>query len=219
MRRTVARLVALSLAALSAAAGAGTASAHPDPAGEFLTTQHVFISYDAHVPTAVGQRLDSAVASAIRQGFDIRVAVIWRRADLGKVPQYWRKPNAYAAFMYGENWLYFKGARLLVAMPNGLGFAWRKHPTAPAERILSRVRIGSGGSGLVDTTVAAVQRLAAADGVRVTATVSADQDNRDRVKILVGVAILLLAGFLIRRFRPGPANASATGGRAADRLR
>lgn len=203
MRPSLARLAALALAALAAGLAAGPASAHPDPAGEFLTTQRVFVSYDAHVPTAVADRLESAVDSAIAQGFDIRVAVIWRKSDLGKVPQYWGKPNAYAAFMYGENWLYFKGARLLVAMPAGFGFAWRNHATAPSDRLLSRVRIAGGGSGLVDATVAAVERLAAADGVHVTARVSANRDNRDRVKILVGVAILLLAGLLIRRRRPG----------------
>lgn len=203
MRRSLVRLATLALAALSAGLVAGPASAHPDPAGEFLTTQRVFVSYDAHVPATVADRLDSAVDSAIAQGFDIRVAVIWRKSDLGKVPQYWLKPNAYAAFMYGENRLYFKGARLLVAMPNGFGFAWRNHATAPSDRLLSRVRIGGGGSGLVDASVAAVERLAAADGVHVIARVSASQDNRDRVKILVGVAILLLAGLLVRRRRAG----------------
>jgi hypothetical protein len=195
-------LAALGLAALGAVILAAPAAAHPDPAGEFLTSQHVFVSYDAHLSPDVESRLHSAVESATKQGFPIRVAVIWTRADLGRVPQYWGKPNAYAAFVYGENATYFKGARLLVAMPGGFGFAWGKHPTAPSDRILSGLRVSGGAPALGEATVAAVQRLAAADGVRVTATAGSNSDNRDRVKILVGVAILLLVWFLARRARP-----------------
>jgi hypothetical protein len=200
MRRSLAWLIALTAAFLFGAL-APAAYGHPDPAGEFLTTQRVFVSYDAHVPSAAAARLDAAVASANRQGFDIRVALIWRRSDLGKVPKFWRKPGAYADFMYGENTSYFKGARLLVLMPNGFGFAWQKHPTGPAYRILSGVRTGSTAAELTEAAVAGVQRLAAADGVHVTDEV-ASQNNRDRVEILVGVAVLLLAGALIRRRRP-----------------
>lgn len=202
MRRSLAWLAALSLAASAAAVLAGRASAHPDPAGEFLTSQQVFVSYDAHLPATVADRLRAAVASANRQGFALRVALIWQEADLGKVPQYWRKPQAYANFMYGENVSWFKGARLLVAMPNGFGFAWQKHALGPSERLLSQVRLGGGAPALADATVTAVQRLAAAAGVQVTANVDAGRDNRDRVKILIGVAILLVAGGLIRRVRP-----------------
>lgn len=197
MRRSLVWL-ACSVAALAVAA---PAAAHPDPAGEFLTSQRVFISYDARLSAAEKERLQSAVASANRQGFRIRVALIWRRTDLGQVPQYWRRPGAYAAFMYGENVYWFKGARLLVAMPNGFGFAWQKHPAAASERILSGVRVGSGAAALANATVFAVQRLAAADGVHVTATVASNQNNADRVKILVGVAVLLIAGALFRRRR------------------
>jgi hypothetical protein len=203
MRRGLAWLVALSTVSVLAAAVAAPVSAHPDPAGEFLTTQRVFISYDAHLSAALKQRLESAVASAASQGFAIRVALIWRRSDLGKVPKYWQRPGAYAAFMYGENAYYFKGARLLVAMPDGFGFAWNGHSTAQAYRTLSRIRLEGGASQLAEATTAAVQRLAAADGVHVTTSVTASPDNRDRVKILIGVGILLLAGFLFRRRLPG----------------
>lgn len=201
MRRRPAWLIALTAAFLLAALVPAAAYGHPDPAGEFLTTQRVFVSYDAHVPSGVTARLDAAVDSAIRQGFDIRVALIWRRSDLGKVPKFWLEPGAYAAFMYGENVSYFKGARLLVVMPNGFGFAWQKHPTGPAYRLLSKVRTGGTATQLTEAAVAGVQRLAAADGVHVTDSV-ASQNNRDRIKILVGVAILLLADALIRRRRP-----------------
>jgi hypothetical protein len=201
MRRRLFRLATVLVAGVAAGVAAAPASAHPDPAGEFLTTQKVFVSYDAHLSSAAKSRLQSAVASAIKQGFPIRVALIWTRADLGKVPKYWEKPNAYAAFMYGENAYYFKGARLLVAMPSGFGFAWQKHSTEPSDRILSQVRVEGGAPALADATVAAVQRLAAADGVHVTAAAGSNQDNRDRVKILIGAAILLLAAWLARRAR------------------
>lgn len=202
MRRTSAWLIALTTALLLAVLVPAAAYGHPDPAGEFLTSQRVFVSYDAHVPSDVAARLNAAVASAIRQGFDIRVALIWRRSDLGKVPKFWRRPGAYAAFVYGENVSYFKGARLLVLMPNGFGFAWQKHPTAPADRILSRIRTGGSAAQLAEAAIAGVQQLAAADGVQVNDSVQSNRDNRDRVEILVGVAILLLAGALTRRWRP-----------------
>lgn len=202
MRRSLPRLAALCSVAAAAALAAAPASAHPDPAGEFLTTQQLFVSYDAHLPTRSVNLLRSAVASAVRQGFDIRVALIWRRDDLGKVPQYWRRPNAYAAFMYGENWYFFKGARLLVVMPNGFGFAWKGHPLAEAYRTLAPVRLGTTAPQLAAATVEGVERLAAAGGVHITATAGSNEDNSDRVKILVGVAILLLAWAVLRRFRP-----------------
>ncbi|HZD87100.1 MAG TPA: hypothetical protein VE088_03740 [Gaiellaceae bacterium] len=203
MRRRLSVLAALSAASLSAALLAAPADAHPDPAGEFLTTQRVFVSYDAHLSSSEVKRLESVVASAVGQGFDIRVALIWRRGDLGKVPQYWRRPGAYAAFVYGENSYYFKSGRLLVVMPDGFGFAWQGHPTAAAHRILARVRLGRSAAQLADAALVGVQRLAAADGLHVTAAVASDRNNRDRVKILAGAAILLLAAGAIRRRRPG----------------
>jgi len=91
-------------------------------------------------------------------------------------------------------------------MPAGLGFNWPKHSSAPAYAVLRKIPVQSGGSGLATTAETAVQRLAAASGVKVSvpAHVSGGSSNTQSRLIIVAatVAVLLLAGltrFALRR--------------------
>ena len=110
--------------------------------------------------------------AAGRSRFPIRVAIIANRSDLGAVTALWRKPQAYARFLGLELSLAYK-QRLLVVMPNGLGFNWPGHPSGPAYRALAGIRIGTGGAGLLSAAQTGVRKLADAEGVKLPSTTSA----------------------------------------------
>ena len=91
--------------------------------------------------------------------------------DLGAVTALWDKPQAYARFLGIELSLAYT-QRLLVVMPNGIGFYWSGHRAAPAYRLLGHVTVKTGGAGLLDTAAAAVIRLAAAAHVKLSGSAS-----------------------------------------------
>jgi hypothetical protein len=204
MRRALALAVAIA-ACLSLATG--PARADGDPASDFLIAQKVFFPYDAKIPQADQRRLLAAVQSANKQGFKIRVALIWSDYDLGAVTVLWRKPRTYARFLGEELSYYFKG-RLLIVMPSGFGFNFAKHSTAAAYAVLSKIPIGGKPRSLAVAATTAVQRLAAAEGVQ-TSTVATNgttptqRNGQDRVVIVAAVLGALLLGgglrLLIRR--------------------
>jgi len=203
------RAVALLAAALLAALACATvARADGDPASDFLLAQRVFFNPE-EIPKAQQQQLTAAVRSANANGFPIRVAVIWSDYDLGAVTSLWGKPRRYATFLSLELTYYYKG-RLLVVMPSGFGFHWPKHEDALAYATLASLHAGSATpAALAQSAVQAVQRLARAAGVTVATSgpAPARHANRDRLKIVLGVVVLVLLGaavrFLIRRRASG----------------
>ena len=208
MRRLAALAVVLVLAGVAAAA----ARADGDPASDYLIAQKVFLPFDAKIPKPQQQKLVSVVQAANRQGFPIRVALIWSDYDLGSVTSLWRQPRRYARFLGVELGYYFKG-RLLVVMPNGFGFNWPKHGGAAAYATLATVPIQPTPGGLATAAASAVQRLAAQAGVDASAaagagTTASDRNAQDRIVIVVAVlAALLLGGavrLVVRRRRTAP---------------
>jgi protein SCO1/2 len=157
--------VALPLAAAGLAGSAGIASADGDPASDFLVTRQVFLSSQSAALSGAQRELLGGVASANRAGFAVRVAVISSEYDMGSITALWRKPQTYARFLGLELAPGYRG-RLLVVMPNGFGFDWPGHPSAPADRLLAHVRITAGGDGMAQAARTAVTELAADDGVR-----------------------------------------------------
>ncbi|MGO9961298.1 MAG: redoxin domain-containing protein [Solirubrobacteraceae bacterium] len=162
------RLRAFLLVAVLIAAGAVAqlAWADGDPGSDVLVFQNLFVAGDAGLSVSQQAQLQGLLQAASRSGFPVRVAIIATRSDLGSVTALWRKPQAYAQFLGIELSLAYK-QRLLVVMPNGLGFNYPGHSIAPADRILSAIPIASGGSGLVTATEAALHALASAGGVRI----------------------------------------------------
>ena len=209
--RRVAAVVAVAVAA--AGLGAGVARADGDPASDYLVAQKVFLPYDAKIPKPEQQKLLAAVQSANRQGFPIRVALIWSDYDLGSVTSLWKQPRRYARFLGFELGYYYKG-RLLIVMPNGFGFNWPKHRSAGAYGQLGTVAVGSTPAAFAASATAAVQKLAATAGVTVSTTASAaapagtvGRNGRDRIVILAAVLAALLLGGVARLFirrRAGP---------------
>ena len=168
---SVARCVARSSAVLAVAVAlivvsGGVARADGDPASDYLVANQVFLSSQSTALSPAQRRLVAAVAAANRAGFAIRVAVISNNYDLGSVTELWDKPRTYARFLGMELSLAYRPERLLVVMPNGLGFNWPGHATAHTYRLLATVPLDSrAGAGLVAAAEAAVRRLARASGV------------------------------------------------------
>jgi hypothetical protein len=194
-------LVALA-AALTLAAGA---AADGDPASDYLIGQKVFYSFDAGIPAADTQRLNTMVANANRAGFPIRVALIRTPSDLGAAYQLYRKPQQYAQFL-GQELLFVYRKRLLIVMPNGFGYAVAGKPVPAEKRRLEGIAApGNDGARLADAGMVGVQQLARGAGHDLPLPKTSDSSaTSDRIKIgaiAVTAAALIAAAMLVRRGR------------------
>lgn len=199
------RLV-LALVLAAALTVAGWARADGDPASDYLLGQQVFFSLDGKVPSAKQKELSALVAAANQAGYKIRVAIIWSPYDLGAVTSLWGKPRTYARFL-GQELTFVYKQRLLIVMPSGFGISWKGHDTSSAYRTLAHVRIVKTPVGLVDAAGLAVQRLATAAGIHVTAPAAAPKKSH-RTLVIILIAIAVLVGLVLLRLvlrRPKPA--------------
>jgi hypothetical protein len=199
---------------LAAGALASAARADGDPASDYLLGQNVFLPPEARFPAAEKLRFAALVAEANKSGFAIRVAVITRRYDMGSVTVLYARPRQYAKFLSLElSFVYHQ--RLLIVMANGFGFHWPGHDSASAYRVLSKISIGAGDPGLLTAAQTAVERLAAAAGVKVVAparvTTPAQRNSHDRLVIiaLTICAVLALAVTRLLLRRRGPESSSS----------
>jgi hypothetical protein len=155
------KALALIAVVLLAAVAAQPASADGDPASDYLLVQRVFLSYELAPFSKQEHALTKEVAAVNKSGFKIRVAVVASSYDLGSVTVLWRKPQTYARFLGAELSFVYK-QRLLVVMPNGLGFNWPKHSSKAEYAVLAKIAVKRGGAGLLEAATAAVQALAKA---------------------------------------------------------
>lgn len=181
------------------------ALADGDPASDVLAGQALYLPSDSGTTARVQAQLSAVVAAAGRAGLPLRVAVIPSRADLGSVGALWRRPAAYARFLGLELSLVFRGT-LLVAMPDGFGAV---RVTAAGATPLALT--GSANtSALTAVTVAAVRRLAAAQGrplpaVRPATAAGTGGSGIDGVALavlIVGAAAIAAAWTASLRARP-----------------
>jgi len=219
-RQATRAIVCLLACALAAGLATSSARADGDPASDYLVSQPVFLGYDAKVPPAAQRKLLAAVTSATKNGYPIKVALIWSSYDLGSVPELFRKPKTYARFLDAEDSKCWWGGscgsgrfktttRLVVVMPNGLGFARWKHNPASGYRTLAGIKVVGTPAGLAGAATAAVVKLAGAAGVKVSTRGGPATPTRvrgggtNRVEIIVAVLVALLLGvaarLLIRR--------------------
>jgi hypothetical protein len=187
------------LVVLAALLAAPAARADGDPASDYLIGQKVFFPYDLKVAPTAQQQITALVDEANRAGYRIRVAMIWSSYDLGSVTSLWRRPKTYARFL-GAELRYVYRDRLLIVMPNGFGFNRSGHPATKEYATLSKIAVQPGPAGFVDATRTAVQRLAAASGVKLTGAVvvKGSSQNRDRLIIVLGAIAVLLAAIALR---------------------
>jgi len=140
IRPLIAVLVSATFLWLALIAFPTAARADGDPASDVLATQPLFLPHDAGIPTAQQVQLGELLQAAARNGYQIRVAVIASRSDLGSVTELWRQPQAYARFLDHELSLVYHGP-LLVAMPGGFGYYDPGSPHQPPPAALAGVRI------------------------------------------------------------------------------
>jgi hypothetical protein len=196
------RRLALIVVLVAACVVAGTARADGDPASDYLLGSQVFFPFDAKIPKAKKQELIATLADANRKGYKIRTALIYSAYDLGAVTSLWKKPQTYAKFLSEEiRFVYAK--RLLIVMPNGLGFYWHGHPSAREQNLLAKIKVKPTPVGVVDAAKEAVVQLAAADGVKVEAA-DAKGPSRGKQRIIIvlvvvaAIAVLLLLRLALR---------------------
>jgi hypothetical protein len=185
--------------AFAALFAAPAARADGDPASDYLIGQKVFFPYDLKVSTAAQQQVVALVDEANRAGYTIRVAMIWSSYDLGSIVGLWKRPRVYARFL-GAELRYVYRDRLLIVMPSGFGINRPGHSVTKEYATLSKIAIQPGPTGFVDATRMAVQRLAAASGVKLTgvSVTKGSSQNRDRLIIVFGAIAALLAAIALR---------------------
>ena len=144
-------------------------------------------------------------------------------ADLGVVTALWKQPQRYAQFL-GQELRFVYAGTLIVVMPNGYGVARAGRPAPALRRRLAGLGPpGRDGVALVAGGTAAATRLAAGQGLRLTAAGAAatkSTKTRDRLLILGAVlAALALLGahFLERRLRRERAARRESGNSERDR--
>jgi hypothetical protein len=197
------------LLALAALAAPALARADGDPASDWLLRESVFVPQDDHVPSQYADQLQSVVNDAKTRGYEIRVAVIGTRYDMGSVYELWKQPKTYAHFLGTELAFVYKG-NLLVVMPNGLAVS-RDGKLLPADQaIVDPIAApGSDGAALASAATRAVAKLAANHGAVVTVPPlgsggTGSSQSQDRVTI-AAVVLLVLAllgvGAIFRRRR------------------
>jgi nucleotide-binding universal stress UspA family protein len=184
---------ALLIAAALTLLAAPAASANGDPASDTLLTSQVFVGPEVPLSQSDLDSLTKTVASANKQGYPIRVALIPFTSDLGTAVSLWRRPQDYARFL-GSELAFVYTKRLLIAMPSGFGVYHRNRPVAKEQRVLARVRPGTTPTAVAQQTTKAVRALAAADGITLPVeSGGGGSDWRDRIIIVAaGVAILLI---------------------------
>jgi len=207
-RSRVGWLIPLLVTAVALALIPTAARADGDPASDVLATQTAFLPQDAGIPLAQQGQLTKLLRDTASSGYQIRVALIATRSDLGSVTELWRRPQAYAQFLGQELSLVYRGP-LLVVMPGGFGF-WSPGSNGASERsVLRAVRVPPGADALAAGALGAVQHLAAAAGHDVaipppSASVEGQRstDTTAIVVFAIGAALIVLAWGASLRARP-----------------
>ena len=193
--------------ALAAAPFATAARADGDPASDVLATQPLFLPQDAGIPLAQQNQLTALLGAAASSGYQLRVAIIASRTDLGSVTELWRQSQTYARFLGQELSLVYRGP-LLVIMPNGFGLV-SLNPAAPVDpSTLAGVTIPAGGMALGTVALTAIQRLADASGHPVpipaaaTTTHATSGDTVPVIAFATGLGLIITAWGVSLRARP-----------------
>jgi hypothetical protein len=186
------------------------AGADGDPASDVLVSQTLFVPSDADVSAAETAALEALLSTAARHGYPARVALIASASDLGSVTELWRHPQNYADFLGLELSLADHGT-VLVVMPNGAGVYHPGVAAAVARLALARVRARAGAGDLAAIALAAVQKLAAADGHVVSAPRIRPVPPREapqsmavttRLALVIGAVLIVFAWAASVRARP-----------------
>jgi len=181
------------------------ARANSDPASDVLLSQQLFLPVSTTISPTLSAKLTNTVSDANRRGYEIRVAIIATRADLGGLPSLWEKPKTYARFLSEELRSAYTG-RLLVAMPNGFGFFAPSGASGSDQHIIAGLTVASGPDGFIRSTIDAITRLEAAASTSAPhSSGAADSGSQLPLALIAGIVAAALtagaAGALLWRHR------------------
>jgi hypothetical protein len=144
------------------------ALADGDPCSDFLLTYPLCPPESPRPSQPQIDRLKKTIDYAKAHGFEVRVAVIASKQDLGSNPEFFGIPQPYAKFLDAEIQFAYKG-RLLVVMAKGYGTRQHARPDPADARALHRMGLPSDGrpDTLMTAANEAVRRMAGAAGVKV----------------------------------------------------
>ncbi len=186
------------------------ALADGDPASDYLLSGSTYLSpFDSHIPKAEQQKLIAMLASARKQGFPLKVALIATQYDLGSVPSLFKTPQTYAHFLAEEDFYYWKN-EVLVATPSGFGIYKAKNLPAADKALIAKLKVPPKATGpeLMTAVQDAVTKLAARRGLTLATTTpgaGGGPEWAERAEIAGGAVVLCLLGggtwLLLRRRR------------------
>ena len=161
MARRILRLALVAACVALPASALGDA----DPASDVLLGAPAFFPFQPPVSQALQNQLQQQLAQLSKQGLPLKVAIIESPVDLGAIPNMFGKPQTYATFLDREI-SFQQQERVLVVMPAGFGLA----NVGPASAVSGlKLNAAGGSNGLTQSAIAAVQRIAQANGKTVSA--------------------------------------------------
>jgi hypothetical protein len=197
-------LLVLSVVAAFALAPA-SAMGDGDPASDVLLLQDVYLPYAPGVPAPLGKTITNLLKTTRKAGFQLKVAIIANRQDMGAVPQFFGRPQSYASFLESE--IAFNTRKpLLVVMSQGYGVAAMPAGTESALQGFAPPK-DAGGDSLGRAAVAAIVKLSQATGhpvpaPKLPAASGGGGGGGTSPAIIIGVPVALLAiGGLLARLR------------------
>jgi hypothetical protein len=189
------------MAATVALAGAPPAFGDADPASDYLLAAPAFYPFQPPTSPALRRELEGALAQLKAKGLNLKVAIIENPTDLGAVPNLFGKPQAYAKFLSQEI-SFNQPQALLVVMPSGFGLA-RVGPSGSLNGL--SVAAAQKADGMTRSAIAAVERLARANGkpIAVSSTSSTSSSSTVSPLITFGAPalIVVLGALLATRIR------------------
>jgi hypothetical protein len=192
LARRAAALGAIVLLLLGPTFMTPVARADGDPASDVLLVGDVFYPYQPKVSSSLERALEQTLREALRvAGLHLKVAIIGTKADLGLVPAFLGRPQAYAQFLDREI-SFNEPQQLLVVMPTGYGVM----PATLAGGLAgTRVTGQQGSDGLTRSAISAVLALARSQGHPIPAPkISSSSSGGSPPALLVfGIPALLLA--------------------------
>ncbi len=189
------RLLAL-LTAVAVLVPAVPVHADGDPASDTLLITNAHYPYKPNlVSRPLKNALDKMLVAAKKQKFDLRVAIIASKTDLGSVPQLFTEPQQYADLLTREITFNNK-PRVLVVLPSGIGGNNLGDNAANALRNIAPD--GTDGDSLTRTAISAVAALTKANGTpvpapQIEAAPKRDQDEGTSPLLTFGLPVLLVA--------------------------
>jgi hypothetical protein len=207
-----ARLLALSVALAALAVLPAGALADGDPASDVLISSTLYTPVAQKISPPVLQQLQRTIEQANAGGFQVRVALILDRTDLGAVPQLYGNPTSYVRLLSAELFYVWKGA-VIAVQPGGIGVANIK-PLAPAQAAANTIKVAKPATAdaLAQAATTAIRKIApmerssitfTSDGSTPASTSSSSSSTTTKILggVLIVVLVLLFIGQLVVRRR------------------